>query len=289
MAFPPRRRSRRPPPEAVPYRSPAVAGFHRDRNNPGQPVLPTSREDNCRDPVLLQDDVALDRWRGAVFLVLVDQVGTGGPFADDLKDCHWVVGDRRGGRHRLTNHKGIGIPRTAIDDDFHVRSPWLARLSCQPCVQNLPKIEGDQVMRRGTAGYRVRREPVELVMQLLPFLPREEFRQRHLFLRSSAHAAIRSAAKPVAPAVWAAFSPPRRTRYRRPGRHHASRLSLPASRGPASGPCGSAGRTAQPSILASPSLMRARSLSSMLSCAKARTTGASLMTRAIIRWRGRPT
>jgi hypothetical protein len=47
--------------------------------------------------------------------------------------------------------------------------------------------------------------------------------------------------------------------------------------------------TTQPSILASPSCMRALSSSSMLSCAKARTTRASLMMRAIIRWRGRPT
>ncbi len=58
------------------------------------PVAVGAGEDGRGDPVLFEDDVALDRGRGTVFLVFFDAIGTRCAWAEDFEDDDGI-GDNR--------------------------------------------------------------------------------------------------------------------------------------------------------------------------------------------------
>jgi hypothetical protein len=94
--------------------------------NVADPVAAGTGEDGRGDPVLFEDDVALDRGRGTVFLLFFDAIGTRCAWAEDFEDDDGI-GDNRariwaGGAH----DEAVRITDSAGRFDFQIASQEIA-------------------------------------------------------------------------------------------------------------------------------------------------------------------
>jgi len=90
-----------------------------------------------------------------------------------------IGGDGGGAFDRTADDEHVRVAGAAVGDDFHIGAERAAGFAGEPRRQRAAQVEDDLVMRDRPAGHGDRGGAVELVAQLLPFLPGEELIQIH--------------------------------------------------------------------------------------------------------------
>jgi hypothetical protein len=118
------------------------------------PVAAGAGEDGRGDSVLFEDDVALDRGCGAVFLKYCDAINARCAWAEDFEDDNGN-GDKRariwaGG----ADDEAVRITDSACGFDFQIASKEIARLPAQSVGERDGEITLDGGGSAGSAGHR---------------------------------------------------------------------------------------------------------------------------------------
>ena len=141
------------------------------------------------DEILLQDHIALNGRRVAVFLVLHEVVDAGGAGAQHLEHHHRVGHDSgvaRAPACRRQMHLGSVSNRRRGSSDRWCRRDKGCPASVADRYAEIPLYR--RVAARAT-GHRGRGETIELPAQFLPFFPGQERLHRHRAADGNAHAA----------------------------------------------------------------------------------------------------
>src|ERR1019366_3225835 len=137
--------------------------------------------------ILFQHDVALDRRGIAIFPVLVDAVDPGGAGAQYLEYHARFRHDEGPGRRVRAIHVSVRVPDASRDGNLELAAGDAAWAASGPYPKGRNQVDLNQGVFLRSPGHRGRRETVELVLQLLPGFPVQEFVNGHGFALGHTH------------------------------------------------------------------------------------------------------